>query len=333
MKTVQTILFALLLSGCANAQSTVVSKKLDLTGEPLPSIRHITEMKVSGDTLLFVYESEDGHGQRFLRRAVIDSDRNELKVGPDIGKREDGYYASYMPYPFLDDNGNIRVVSQDDCELYAVQNDTVLVRQNKYLMGSNCRVPFPLSQYVQDVFMTAPEKYVFIGREPNGGRQYAMTADLSLAKIDTIRQINISTELQPWMPNAGELAYSSKHNRLAFAYRLHPVIEIFGFDDTIIKTVKVADLTFNSSTLEEADFESLNPIHFADINTNDNYIYALCWGHRYGKSGTSTIFQLDWEGNIVNRKTKGNSISKIAVCGDGKLIAWDGKEMRLIEFD
>lgn len=330
MKTVQTILFALLLSGCANAQSTVVTKKLDLTGEPLPFIRHITEMKMSGDTLLFVYESEDGHGQRFLRRAVINPDRNELKVGPDIGKREDGYYTSYMPYPFLDDNGNIRVVSQDDCELYAVQNDTVLVRQNKYLMGSNCRVPFPLSQYVQDVFMTAPEKYIFIGREPNGERQYAMTADLSLAKIDTIRQINISTELQPWMPNAGELAYSSKHNRLAFAYRLHPVIEIFGLDGTMLKTVEVAKHTFNAATLDEADFEDLNPLHFVDIATTDNYIYALFWGHPSSRTTNSIIYKIDWDGNILDKSPLNISASRIAVMADGTIIYWAaGKFMSL----
>lgn len=332
MKILQTILFSLLLSGCANAQSTVVTKKLDLVGEALPPIRHITEMKMSGDTLLFVYESEDGFGQRFLRRAVIDRDTNELRVGPDIGKREDGYYTSYMPYPFLDDNGNIRVVSQDDCELYAVQNDTTLVRQKKYLMGPNCTVPFPLSQYVQDVFMIAPEKYVFIGREPNGGRQYTMNADLSLVKIDTIRQINISPELQTWMPNAGELACSSKHNRLAFAYRLHPIIEIFGLDGTILKTVKVADTTFNPTTLEEADFEELNPIHFTDVSTNNDYIYALYWGHKYGETGEPQIYQLDWEGNIIAKHTIDDDVYKIAVFDDNTIIGWTGNSFITISF-
>lgn len=330
MKTVQAILLSLLLPGCANAQSTVVTQKLDLVGEPLPPIRHITEMKVSGDTLLFVYESEDGFGQRFIRRAVIDRDNNELKVGPDIGKREDGYYTSYMPYPFLDDKGNIRVVSQDDCELYAVQNDTVLVRQNKYLMGPNCRVPFPLSQYVQDVFMTAPEKYVFIGREPNGGRQYAMTADLSLAKIDTIHQINISPELQTWMPNAGELAYSSKHNRLAFAYRLHPVIEIFGLDGTILKTVKVAKTTFNAATLDEADFEDLNSLHFVDIATTYDYIYAIFWGHPSSQATSAIIYKIDWNGNIIDKSPLNISASRLAVMADGTIIYWAaGKFMSL----
>lgn len=330
MKTVQTILFSILLSGCANAQSTVVTQKLDLVGEPLPPIRHITEMKVSGDTLLFVYEREDGFGQRFLRRAVIGRDNNELRVGPDIGKREDGYYTSYMPYPFFDDNGNIRVVSQDDCELYAVQNNTTLVRQKKYLMGSNCTVPFPLSQYVQDVFMTAPEKYVFIGREPKGGRQYAMNADLSSAKIGTIRQINVSPELQTWMPNTGELAYSTKHHRLAFAYRLHPVIEIFGLDGAILKTVKVADSTFNSATLEEADFEDLNPLHFVDISTTDDYIYALYWGHTSSQTTCAVIYKIDWDGNIVNKTPLNIFAYRIAVMDDGTIICWAKGELRIL---
>ena len=84
-------------------------------------------MKVSGDTLLFVFECEDGYGQRLLRRAVIDSTNNTIKISPDMGKRGDGYYASYMPYPFISDNSAIRVIDQEDCEIFAVENDTTFV--------------------------------------------------------------------------------------------------------------------------------------------------------------------------------------------------------------
>ena len=111
-------------------------------------------MKVSGDTLLFVFECENGYGQRFLRRAIIDSANNTINISPDMGKREGGYYASYMPYPFISDNGAIHVVGQDDCELFTVENDTAFVRTRQYMMDGNSTVPFPLSQYVQDVYMT-----------------------------------------------------------------------------------------------------------------------------------------------------------------------------------
>ncbi len=57
-------------------------------------------MKMSGDTLLFVFECEDGYGQQLLRRAVIDNSNNTIGISLDMGKREDGYYTSYMPYPF-----------------------------------------------------------------------------------------------------------------------------------------------------------------------------------------------------------------------------------------
>lgn len=127
-----------------------------------------------------------------------------------MGKREDGYFVSYMPYPFIAYDGSVCVISQDDCELHTLENDTTLVRTKHYLMSGNSKAPFPLSQFVKDVFMTGPDKYVFIGREPNGGRQYAMTADLTTSEIDTIKQINISPELQSWMPNTGELVYSDR---------------------------------------------------------------------------------------------------------------------------
>ncbi len=321
------------ISGCANAQSTTTTAELKISGESLPAIRHVTDMKVSGDTLLFVFECEDGYGQRLLRRAIIDSTNNTIKISPDMGKREDGYYTSYMPYPFISDNGALRVVGQDDCEIFTVENDTAFVRTRQYLMDSNSTVPFPLSQYVQDVFMTARDKYVFIGREPKGGRQYALKADLYSAKIDTIRRISISSEFQSWMVNAGELAYSDRHKRLAFAYRLHPVIELFDTDGKIISSVRLSEDTFDPTTLEKADFEDLNPLNIVDITATDDYIYALYWGHKHGDTGNSKIYQLDWTGNVIAQNILDYSVYKIAFVDCNTLVCWTGNGFVLIGAD
>jgi len=285
-------------------------------------------MKISGDTLLFAYESNDGYGQRFLRRAFIDFGSNQLKTSPDVGKRDDGYYVSFMPYPVIADNGTIRVISQDYGEIYSIENDTSLVRTKHYLMDGNSTVPFPLSRYVKDIFMSDSDQYVFMGREPNGGRQFAMAADLTSSKIDTIRQINISPELQTWMPNTGEMAYSHKHRRLAFAYRLHPAIEIFRLDGSVFTSVEVAKPTFDPATLDEADFEDMNPLHFVDITTTDDYIYALYWGHIYrqhqAQVAKSTIYKIDWDGNIIALYQVNSALKSIAAYNDNILIGWTG---------
>lgn len=329
MKQVLVFIFALLLTGCANAQS-VSPEKLDLTGCSLPPIRHITDMKISGDTLLFVYETEDGFGQRFVRRAIIESKCNALDVSTDIGKIDGGYYTSYMPYPFFDNARNIRVISQDDCELFTVENDTALVRTKRYLMDGGSTVPFPLSQYVQDVCIKNPDRYVFIGREPNGGRQFALTADINTAHINTIRHITVSPELKSWMPNAGEMAYSVKYDRLAFAYKFHPIIEIFGVDGNLIKTVKVGSDTFDPKTLDEADFDAANPVHFDDISITDDYILALHQGAVYNQINKSTIYKIDWNGNIINKYELPLAIRRIAVY-DNSIIAWDGQNFIKID--
>lgn len=333
MKILQIMALTLFMTGCANAQSTATSVRLEISGEPLPAIRHVTDMKVSGDTLLFVFESEDGHGQRLLRRAIIDNFDNTIKISPDMGKREDGYYASYMPYPFISDNGAICVISQDDYEIIAVVNDTAFVRTRQYLMDGNSTVPFPLSQYVQDVYMTNPDKYVFIGREPNGGRQYAMTADLTTSRIDTIKQINISHELQTWMPNAGEMVYSGQHNRLAFAYKLHPVVEIFGTDGKIIESVRIGEDTFDPKTLDDADFEAMNSLHSVDLTYTSDYIYALHWGYGYSNADKSapTIYKIVWNGNVIDRYFNiPYPLYRIAALDDTRLIGWNGKNFVLI---
>lgn len=290
-------------------------------------------MKMSSDTLFFVYEGENGYGQRLLRRAIVDVESHTLRVSPDMGKRADGYYASYMPYPFISDKGAIHVVGQDDCEIFTVENDTAFVRTRQYLMDGNSTVPFPLSQYVQDVYMTNPYRCVFIGREPNGGRQYAMTADLTTSKIDTIRQIIISPEFQTWMPNTGEMAYSRKHNALAFAYKLHPFIEIFDTEGNIIDFVRIGEDTFNPATLDEADFEALNSLHTVDVTYTPDYIYALYWGFKYADSRESkpSIIKLDWVGNIIVRYSNlTGPLYRIAAKDDSTLIGWDGKEFVLI---
>ncbi len=334
MKILPVIALSLFMSGCANAQSTTTTAKLKIIGEPLPAISHITDMKISGDTLMFVFECEDGYGQRLLRRAIINSTNNTINISPDMGKREDGYYTSYMPYPFISDNGAIRVIGQDDCEIFSVENDTAFVRTRQYLMDSNSAVPFPLSQYVQDVYMTGSDKYVFIGREPNGGRQYAMTADLGTSKIDTIRQINISPLLQTWMPNAGEMVYSDKYNRLAFAYKLHPVVEIFDTNGNIIKSIKIGEDTFDTNTLDEADFETINILHTVDVTCTPDYIYALHWGCKYSdvQNYAPTIYKIDWNGNIVDRYfTIPYPLYRIAAIDDSRLIGYNGKEFVTIK--
>lgn len=333
MKTFLITALLTLIPGCAGALSSANCHKLNTTGEALPSIRHMVDMKVYGDTLLFVYEIDDGYGQRFLRRAVIDRNQNRLKVSPDMGKRGDGYYVSYMPYPFIADKGSIHVVNQDDGEIYSVENDTVLVRTKQYLVTGNSTVSFPISQYVQDVFMTGQDNYVFVGREPKGGRQFAMTADIASSKIDTILPINVSPELLSWMPNAGEQAYSGKHNRLVFAYRYHPVTEIFGADGSVVKTVEVSEPTFDPATLEMADFEAMNPVHFIDITSTDEHIYALYWGHKYGEPGNSKIYRIDWNGNITAQCTLSCDIFKIAALDVNLIIGWNGKEFVVINFN
>ncbi|MDE6152995.1 MAG: hypothetical protein K2G21_02485, partial [Muribaculaceae bacterium] len=168
------------------------------------------------------------------------------------------------------------------------------------------------------VYTIGPDKYVFIGREPNGGHQYAMTVDLTTSKIDTVRQINISPELQSWMPNMGEMAYSGKRNRLAFAYKLHPIIEVFGLDGSIIETVRVGGDTFDDSTLEMADFDSHNQLQFIDLCATPEFLYAL----HGAPSSSQTIYQIDWNGNIISRFVSDNNLKKIAIHNDTTIIGY-----------
>lgn len=87
MKTLYLLTLTMLLASCAKAQPNIDAVRLDCTGQTLPKIRHMIEMKVLSDTLFFVYECDEGFGQRILRRATIDKQNHRLVIGPEIGRR------------------------------------------------------------------------------------------------------------------------------------------------------------------------------------------------------------------------------------------------------
>ena len=125
----------------------------------------------------------------------------------------------------------------------------------------------------------------------------------------------------------GELAYSATHQRLAFAYLLHPIIEIFDTDSHAIKSVRLGEDTFDLKTLEDADFENLNTLHTVDITSTPDYIYALYWGYRYSdsKNGTPTLIKIDWNGNIISRRSVKVPLRRIAA-NDNAIIGWTGED-------
>lgn len=322
MKILPSIFLIILSPGCAATQSVPAALiPFEIKGDTLPPIRHITDMKISGDTLFFVYERENGFGQRFLRRALIDPKAHTLTLSKDIGSD-----ISYMPYPFIGTNGNVQVVSQDNGEIYNITSDANLQFTERRIFSPDSPSPVPLSNYINDIYTVAPDKYIFLSHQPKGGPQYITTSDTN-SRIDTIHQTSISSDLTAWMPNLDKLIYSDSNHRIAFAYLFHPVIEILTPDGTILTTTEIGTRTFNPSTLDEADFESLNPFHTIDITPTRNYLYALHWAYIYSKaeSMNPTIFQLDWDGKIINRYFNvPRPLYNIAAYDDTHLIGWTG---------
>ncbi len=160
-----------------------------------------------------------------------------------------------------------------------------------------------------------------------------MTANTTTHQVDTIRKIAISPELQAWMPNDGEMGYSTKYNRITFAYRLHPAIDIIGMDGELIKQLHFAPDSFDPKTLEQSDFEELNPLHTVDITVTPEHIYALVWGCKYSEVQTATprILKIDWNGNIADTYTISQPLYKIAVTLNNNLMGWNGKKFVLLK--
>ena len=166
-----------------------------------------------------------------------------------------------------------------------------------------------------------------------GGAQYAMSVDMYTARMDTLRQISVSSTQTTWMSNAGELVYSNKYNRMAFAYRLHPIVDIFNADGTLVNKARIGKDTFNPNTLNEADFEELNTLHTVDATYTQDYIYALHWACKYTEIPTvsPTIYKIDWNGNIINRYVSDSTfLYGIAAIDDSNFIGWTGKKFVIL---
>ena len=156
---------------------------------------------------------------------------------------------------------------------------------------------------------------------------------MAVAKMDTLHQISISPALTAWMPNAGKMVYSGKYNRMAFAYRLHPIVEIFDAHGALVKSVRIGENTFNPRTMSEADFEELNTLHTVDVAYTPDYIYALHWSCKYDEIQTAspTLYKIDWNGKIVNQYVSESTfLYGITALNDLHFIGWTGTEFIML---
>jgi hypothetical protein len=99
-------------------------------------------------------------------------------------------------------------------------------------------------------------------------------------------------------------------------------------DGKLIRQIRIGQDTFNRETLEEADFEELNPLHIIDISVTSDSIFALYWGYKYIDSTRdnvqSLIFQIDWNGNVVNQYLIKYPLKKISVFNNNCILGWNG---------
>lgn len=330
------LLFMVVLCvGCTSARETVNMLPFIYFTDSIPDISHITEMKAVGDTVYIVYENENGYGQRFLCSYTVNQENRSLSFNGEYGNCSDDYYQLYMPYPFISISGTVEVVSQDDCELYSINSDRTFLLRKKYLLGGSSKPPYPLSQYVQDVFATASNGYMFVAREPSGGRQAVFSINTDSASVKEVKTLVADSDYPSWIVNVGEFAFSLADRRCAFAYRLFPFIEFLDTSGSIIKLVNIAESSFDPATLEMADFEELNPLHFVDLTSTDEFIYALYWGKTYTEMkighSQSRIYKFDWIGNIVEIFSINEPLYRITVIKGG-LICWNGSEFVGVSF-
>ena len=308
-----------------------------LKADSLPDISHVIDMKATGEKIIITYELKKGYGQRIMREIYPDTTTNILSFGKEYGKRDNGYYQLYMPYLIDSPDGNFQVVSQDDGELFTVGTDYKLESTGRFLIGTNFNIPFPISLYLKDAQQLSTDRYMFIAREPNGGRQSVFISDTGSIAISEIRPIIADANYPAWMINTGELAYSDRTGICAYAYRLYPKVEFFKPSGETITIHTVAEGGFDHQTMDYADMEEHNTLYFTDLTQTPDYTYALYLGKKWSDinhdAGSSRIYKSNHLGEIVGTIEIPVTLHNIVVLDDGQILAWNGENFLLIRLD
>ncbi len=292
-------------------------------------------MKAAGDALYCVYENDGSFGQRMLGCFTINSRNRSLSYNGDFGKMPDGYWQTYMPYPFMSPAGELTVAGMDDGRVYKPGHGLSLYPGQRYLIGTGSSTSYPLSMYVSDIFQLTVDDYIYVGRQPKGGIQAALRTDCATMEITEIKPLIADQRYPSWIVNTGEMIYNSREKICAYAYRLFPKIDFFDLDGNTINSVIFAIDSFDPSTIDMADTETLNPIHFIDLTQTASHIYALYCGttiaDAMSENAGSTIYRLDSDGKVAGTYSVGIFIRNFAAINDTTFIAWTGSQFLFIK--
>lgn len=326
-KQLISILFAA-LSISAHSLQSISMEALDI--DSMPQISHIIDMKLQNDTLFLTYENHEEMGQQFLKAYLYDHNKKKLTLIKEMCRMDNGYYQSYMPGIILNPYGGLELVGKDECKIYNVDHNLYITPTHRHLTGAELKMPFALTSYVTDVSKIDSDRYVFIARKPRGGSQSAFITDFADSTVTEIKKLAYNPEYDSWIANTGKMVYNHSEKTMAFAYRLHPCIEFFYINGGLVKSLKIGTDTFMPETLEDADTENMNIIHFIDIDCSKETLFALYMGKKYNEilpSDHTLLYIFDFEGKKMKEYDIPAVITNLATSGDGKtIISYDGNK-------
>lgn len=312
-----------------------------LKTDSMPDIQILSEIRVWDNQVYLTYESEGEYGQQHIKQYRYDSDARTLRYEKALFKKDNGTYQFFAPSLFEDDKGALYVYDKDIPSVYTVSADGMAHPTGKHLLTSSAKVPYALVQQVQQAFYKSPDKYLFIGRAPQGGTQALFLSRnfKDSVVIDEVSKIAYKEDNTSWIINFGKATYNPNKQTVAFAYQLYPAIQFIDIPNNKAFTAALPDVKPTDIITDGADIWEQNLVQFKDITSNGKYIYALYWGktfaiarhERQSGKGASTIIRYDWDGHLIAIYDLDRCLDAIGISNDNScLIGYDGKDLYLI---
>lgn len=121
---------------------------------------------------------------------------------------------------------------------------------------------------------------------------------------------------------------TSRGDRIALAYSNFNVVAVLDVDGREVKIVKLPQWDYNAGLISIDNNRNIKKdadarLYFTKVKSTPDYIFALGWNetNESMKAGTakSSIYQIDWDGNVVGKFDFDRMISNFAVAPDNKI--------------
>lgn len=322
MRTLIIILSSLLTAACGSKTEIVSedeSTKLQTKETEAIDVLYPLDVQLVGDSNLVVYE---GKNQKGFLQVYNAASGEKVAEFANIGDGPDEFVNPRLLESLNSQNalciGDLRRIAYYDID--SINREGYAGREAMAL-GSDFRL--------YNYFLINGDSMAVIAQS---GEHPLTRIDKRSGEVAYVDYFPETTDLStdPLVKNMELFANSATSNgeRIALAYSNFNIVAIIDPEGREIKAVKLPQWDYNVGLISVDNNRNIKKdsdarLFFTKVKSTKDYIFALGWNETNDsmKAGNakSSVYQIDWDGNVVNKFEFDRMISSFAVNADNKI--------------